>query len=283
MAFCTQCGRPFQAKAPIDDISSSATIAMESDETTQPRRPYTTATSNTAPPPQSPPPARKSRLGLVIGAAAGFFLLGAFLLVAVVGGYLYFRRAQGPDMPPANNAPNSNARFLTNTAGNNNTGANTAANANRASTPAPSPDVSFAPPVEPTKSGTFTVYANGGWQVSDLETVALEEFTTRASGLVDISGIKSNVGPKGVTDAASKSRRLIADFPTGALLMRTRYADGKFSNVQPVSASPSNGNWRNFPDERGRLEFCVNDNAGENNGGQFLVTLKMTRVPKAKK
>lgn len=147
----------------------------------------------------------------------------------------------------------------------------------------PTPQVSFTPPTEPTKKGTFTVYANSGWQISEIDTVALEKFRTSAQGLVDLAGIKTGVSSKGLNVAKTKSRRIFPEYPTGALMMRTRYADGKFSNVQPVTASPSIGEWENFPDESGRLEFCINDNAPEENGGQFTVTVTMTGVPKPKK
>ena len=149
--------------------------------------------------------------------------------------------------------------------------------------PSATPQVSFTPPVEPTKKGTFTVYANSGWQLSEIDTVPLENFRTSATGLIDLAGIKTGASTKGVTDAKSKSRRIYPEYPTGALMMRTRYADGKFSNVQPVTAAPSVGVWQNFPDERGRLEFCINDNAPQENGGQFTVTKTMTSVPKTKK
>jgi len=149
--------------------------------------------------------------------------------------------------------------------------------------PPATPQVSFTPPIEPTKKGAFTVYANGGWQLSEIDTVPLENFRTSAQGLIDLAAVKTGVSTKGVADAKTKSRRIYAEHPTGALMMRTRYSDGKYSNVQPVTAAPSVGVWRNFPDERGRLEFCINDNAPEENGGQFTVTVTLTSVPKAKK
>ena len=147
----------------------------------------------------------------------------------------------------------------------------------------PTPQLSITPPVEATKKGSFTVFANNGWQLSDIDVIPLEQFTTGVTGLVDLTGLKTGVSSKGLTDTATKSRRTYPEFPTGALLMRTHYADGKYSNVQPVTAPPSKGTWQNFPDERGRLEFCINDSAPEQNGGQFTVTVTMTSVPKAKK
>ena len=61
--------------------------------------------------------------------------------------------------------------------------------------------------------------------------------------------------------------------------MRTRYADGRFSNTV---AAGVNGSWENLPEERGMLEFAVNDNAPKDNGGQFTIRVKMTSVPKKK-
>ncbi len=146
------------------------------------------------------------------------------------------------------------------------------------------PTVSFTPPKEATKKGTFTISGNGGWQLSDVNIVPLETFQTLAQGSVDLAGIEKNVSSAGIAgDDKSKSRRIYPEYPTGALLMRTRFADGKFSKVQPVTAPPSIGVWENLPDERGRLEFCVNDNAPEKNNGQFTVSVIMWSAPKRKK
>lgn len=144
----------------------------------------------------------------------------------------------------------------------------------------PAPQVSFTPPLEPTKRASFTVYANQGWQLSNIDTVPLEEFTTTAQGKIDVEGVKKEISANGIDDTRTKSRRIHPEFPTGALLMRTRYANGKYSNVMAVNTI---GNWKNYPDERGKIEFCVNDNAPENNVGQFIVTVTLTKVPKAKK
>lgn len=150
-------------------------------------------------------------------------------------------------------------------------------------TPTATPEVSFTPPTEPTKQGSFTVYANQGWQLSDIDVVPLEEFRTTVQGKIDVSGIKTGVSSAGIADVKTKVRRIYPEFPTGALLMRTRYADGKYSNVVAISASGANGNWKNYPDERGKIEFCINDNAPENNVGQFIVTATLTKVPTGKK
>lgn len=156
----------------------------------------------------------------------------------------------------------------------------TDSNANQRPTPKPSPsNMSFDPPTVPTKEGTFTVYANEGWQLSNIAVVPYEKYTTKVEGLVDLAGAKAGIRADGNKDAKLKSRRLFAEYPTGALLMRTRYANGRFSNT--VAAGTS-GAWENLPDERGMLEFAVNDNAPQDNGGQFTVRVKMTSVPKNK-
>jgi hypothetical protein len=152
-------------------------------------------------------------------------------------------------------------------------------NVNTEPTPAASPTSKqlFEPPTVPTKEGTFTVYANEGWQMSNIAVVPLEEFTTSVDGIVDVAGVKVGLRAGGTKDAQFKSRRLVPEFPTGALLMRTRYADGRYSNM--VAAGTS-GSWQNLPDERGMLEFAINDNAPQNNGGQFTIRVKLTKVPK---
>lgn len=267
MRFCLQCGTPLAA-APDAVFNQSAETLVGS-------RPP----SNFANVPNARPKSGK-KIFLILG---GVFSLFALLLVA--GALIVFfnwksnRRAVVNPLPSpqptrgiADRSPapkNSDSRSL----------APVESPPNVA--PNPTPQVSFTPPVEPTKKGAFTVYANGGWQLSEIDTVGDENFRTSA-GLVDLAAVKTGVTTKGVTDAASKSRRIYAEYPTGALMMRTRYADGKFSNVQPVTAGTS-GIWRNFPDERGRLEFCINDNAPEQNGGQFTVTKTSVSVPKTKK
>jgi hypothetical protein len=138
----------------------------------------------------------------------------------------------------------------------------------------------FAPPTVPTKDASFTVYANGDWQLSPIAVVPLEQYRTSVEGIVDLAGAKAGVRAGGTNDAALKSRRLFAEWPTGALLMRTRYADGRFSNTVATSAGGASGSWQNLPDERGMLEFRINDNQQQNNGGQFTIRVRLTRAPK---
>lgn len=147
----------------------------------------------------------------------------------------------------------------------------------------PAPTVSFTPPSVPTKKGSFTVAANLGWQLSNIDVVPEESFSTEAKGAIDLDGLKKSVSSSGITDINAKSRRIYQEYPTGALLMRTRYADGKVSIIQPVTAPPSLGLWKNTPDERGKIEFCINDNKPERNAGQIIVSVVMLSAPDAKK
>lgn len=274
MNFCMQCGNHLVA-SPMPSgwqPSDEPTAFFSGSPSTARDRNVETQTFDRNLLPNVPPAKSNKTLFLALGGIAALGLL-LFAVVAAVIGYSYLSNRRKAIV---NNPTPTPIRLI-----------------NRSGSPLPSPDtppidsvppqVSFTPPVEPTKKGTFTVYANGRWQLSEIDTVPLEQFRTVVQGLVDLNGIKTGVSSKGLTDAKTKSRRLYAEHPTGALLMRTRYADGKYSNIQPVTASPSVGLWQNFPDERGRLEFCVNDNAPEQNGGQFVVTATMTSVPKAKK
>ncbi|MBC7796742.1 MAG: zinc ribbon domain-containing protein [Pyrinomonadaceae bacterium] len=139
----------------------------------------------------------------------------------------------------------------------------------------------FDAPTVPTKQGSFTVDADKGWQLSDIDVVPSQIFTTKVNGKIDVDGIKKSLTSSGYD--GDESRRIHTEFLTGALLMRTRYADGSFSNVVAVTAKGTSGSWENRPDERGKLEFTVNDNAPQENNGQFTVSTNLTSVPKSKK
>jgi hypothetical protein len=265
MSFCWECGTPLPAafetnakteEFPAQSIPSTPTV-FSGNPTNNPAG----FTSNF----QQPQPTKKSRKGLflALGGVAALLFLG-FITVA---GVVVYNLIPAPSPNPVT-SPTPWTIVKTPTPNIN---------------PTATPQVSFTPPTEPTKRGTFTVFANQGWQLSNIDTVPHEEFRTTVQGKIDISGIKTGVLAGGVNDAKTKSRRIYPEFPTGALLMRTRYADGKFSNVMATSANGANGNWRNYPDERGKIEFCINDNAPENNGGQFTVTKTLTRVPTGKK
>lgn len=272
MSFCWECGTPLpnsfstDAKTeqfPAQSFPSTPTVYGGSPEAETVVNKKYGVTSNFQQ--AQPPPKSKKGIFLLIGGIVALLGLG---LVAVAGVVIY--SLIPPNNPVVTIKPTPTPLVIDKTP------------IPRVS-PAATPQTSFTPPIEPTKKGTFTIYANQGWQLSDIDVVPLEEFTTRVDGKADIAGVKTGVSASGVADAKTKSRRIYPEFPTGALLMRTRYADGKYSNVVAISASGANGNWRNYPDERGKIEFCINDNAPENNGGQFTVTVNLTRVPTGKK
>lgn len=274
MRFCTNCGSaltPSQAGgAGGYDPSQSETISFNNPPNTAtgmgtPTSPYTAAPSFAGSAP-------KSRIGMIIGIIAGALLIGIIGLGAI-GAYVYYSsgndvatgnrtkrpRGLGPDEKPTPSPANTNAT------------------PSGAPSPSPAPKQSFEPPTEPTKEGSFTVYANEGWQLSDIAVVPLEKYTSTADGIADIAEVKTGVRAGGVKDDKFKSRRLYAEFPVGALVMRTRYADGRFSNMVAVGTS---GSWVNLPEERGMLEFIINDNSPKDNGGQFTIKVKMRSVPK---
>ncbi len=282
MRFCTNCGNPLSGDAPASGAGSSGfdpmqseTISFNAPQTTTPPTNWPTTPYGSAqqPPPSystvAAAPAPKSRVGLIT--VIVILLLFGLVGMAGVAGWYYYRNS-------GEVATNGNSNRLVGPGGK----PTPESNANTTPTPAASPESKqlFEPPTTATKEGTFTVYANKGWQMSDIAVIPLERFTTSVDGIVDLEGVKTGVRAGGVNDAKTKSRRLYQEFPTGALLMRTRYANGHFSNVVAAGAS---GNWENLPDERGMLEFSVNDNAPDGNGGQFTIKVKMTSVPKAKK
>lgn len=279
MSFCLQCGTPLAAAPPVFNLpdggvqnqSAPDTAFNKSAETIFGGQQFTPASFAAV---SRARPKSGKKILLVLGGVLSLF----GLLIAAGALIVYFNWKSKNVVVVGNPTPSpAPSRGLVSQSPSPKTSPSPSAS------PTESPQVSFTPPVEPTKKGTFTVYANAGWQLSEINTVPLENFRTSAAGLIDLDNIKTGVSTKGVPDAKTKSRRIYAEYPTGALMMRTRYADGKYSNVQPVTAAPSVGVWQNFPEERGRLEFCVNDNAPERNGGQFTVTKTTTSVPKAKK
>lgn len=282
MRFCLQCGTPLADAPLIFNLRDSNAAADQSAPDTAFNRSAETAFGNQPFPPNFPhAPTARPKSGKKI-----FFILGGvlslFALVGVAGALIvYFNWKTGGAIVANSTLPAASPRALADKSPS--PKSSVSPSASPAATPnVAAPQPTFTPPLEPTKKGTFTVYANGGWQLSEIDTVPLENFRTSAEGLIDLAGIKTSVSSKGLSDPKTKSRRIYPEYPTGALMMRTRYADGKYSNVQPVTAAPSVGVWQNFPDERGRLEFCINDNAPEGNGGHFTVTKTMTSVPKAK-
>jgi zinc-ribbon domain len=272
MRFCTNCGAALGTEAstggrPASD-SSQETISFSAPPPTSPTG-WPTLGSSYAPPQPAARTVERKNTGLIVGVVV-LLLLGLLGAGGVLGWYFYSKsktESSNENTENGNTSPTPKP---------------TASNTNARPTPTVSPspsNQSFAPPTVPSKEGTFTVYANEGWQLSGIAVVPYEKYTTHVEGIVDLAGAKAGIHAGGDKDAKLKSRRLFAEYPTGALLMRTRYADGRFSNT--VAAGES-GNWENLPEERGMLEFAVNDNAPQGNGGQFTVRVKMTSVPKNK-
>ncbi len=142
--------------------------------------------------------------------------------------------------------------------------------------PTPEDDIiTFPTPKVPTKRATYRVNAKSGWQLSNIKTVPRENFRVRVSGRINLDGIKNRVSARGVS--GHKNRRIFKQFRTGALLMRTHYPNGKHSNIQPVSAGQY---WQNYPNETGKIEFLVNDNAADYNSGNFKIRFEMINVPR---
>jgi zinc-ribbon domain len=274
MRFCTNCGELLETAASGGSSSTAAdppsadTLSFSAPPPTSPTG-WPTIGSFAPPPPAQPvDKGRGSNTGLIVGIIV-VLLLGVAGAAGLIGWYLYSK--PGTEVANINRKPeNVNA---TPTPANANTRPSPEAK------PSPSPR-SFEPPTVPTKEGKFTVYANEGWQLSDIAVVPYENYTTRVDGIVDLAGAKAGIRAGGDKDAKLKPRRLFAEYPTGALLMRTRYADGRFSNTVAVMGPGTNGSWQNLPDERGFLEFAINDNDPQGNGGQFTISVKMTSVPK---
>lgn len=280
MRFCTNCGTPMTGESQTGaaaggyDPHTSETISFNAPPQTAvgmgtPTTPYTAPPFAESP----PPPPQKSRTGMIVGIIAGLLLLGLVGLGGVAGYYYYTNTKKDV----AVNNGNSKQGTLDPDKKATPTQENTNATPESSPQPSPSPKQLFEPPTTPTKEGSFTVYANEGWQMSNIAVVPLEQFTTTTDGIVDIAGVKTGLRAGGTNDAKFKSRRLFPEFPVGALIMRTRYADGKFSNMV---AAGTRGDWQNLPDERGMLEFIINDNAPQDNGGQFTIKVKLKSVPK---
>lgn len=277
MSFCWECGTPlpnsFETAAKTEELpknlySSTPTIVAKNETST--------VMANKTNLVSTPPPVKpsNSKLFLVFGGLGALLLL---FVITIAGVVIYKLMPDPQPVVPLKPTPSVSPTSTPNIS------PTSTPRVSPTPTPKVTPEVSFTPPTEPTKQGTFTIYANNSWQLSDINTVANENFRTTVQGKIDLAGIKTGVSSNGVNDAKTKSRRIYQEFPTGALLMRTRYANGKFSNVVAVTANGANGTWLNYPDEQGKIEFCVNDNAPENNTGQFTITVTFTSISTPKK
>lgn len=250
MNFCGDCGARLknqpQMVVPLETIQS---LPDTEDLTESLSAETETIPGNRYQPPSVPTLSiRQPQSNKKIFAVFGVLFAAFFLVIAAAGAMIYFY-IQSPD------------RVIT---------------AKPTPTPKKTPEeLIFTPPDEPTRQGSFTIGADEeDWQLSDIETVPSETFRTEVRGTIDLDEIGADISPEGVE--SDKDRRIYKKYPTGALLMRTRFADGETSNIQPVAAADM---WENAPDERGRLEFLINDNSPENNRGEFSVSVTLIRVP----
>lgn len=221
------------------------------------------------------PPKKSRKLFWIFGGLASLLILG---LLASVGAWFALRnfstdnaggRKPAPTAPPVKKStPTPKKTAETNSSNSSNVADKTPAPED---TTAPKPD--FTPPTKPTAQGVFNVKADKNWQLSEIDVVPNEKFVLLAVGAVNLEGIGKGVLPEGVADKKYQSRRLYPEFPAGALLMRTRYADGKYSKISMAADKQAAGIWQNATDERGRLEFCINDNAPDGNDGEFIASL----------
>ena len=291
MRFCLNCGTAL-ADAPADaahktDAPTESFGGVPTNFGTG-RETETFSNRNFSPDfPNVSQPKPKSKLGLIVGGAAALFLLFLAASAAIVFYnwkskpiYIVSNNNSSPTASPTANANKSPAKDTKSPTPKSSASPDISPSPEVSPPPAAPvlPEASFTPPIYATKTGVFTIYANEGWQLSEIDVIRLEQFTVSAVGLIDVDAVKTRVTPNGINDKTSVARRIYPEYPTGALLFRTRYANGHLGNVLPISP----GSFQNFPEELGRLEFRVNDNAPENNGGQFNVVVKMTSVPKAK-
>ena len=276
MRFCTNCGTTLPETSSLGGGSPSSssveTLVLNAAPQTSPTNWPTIGQSYR--PPAAPEPV-KSKAGLIIGIVVVVLLLG----IVAAGGVGYYFYSKSTDKV-ANGNTNQGVH-LPSTEGDSDDNTNANKKASPTPTPTPADAQVFSPPTEPTKDASFTVYANGDWQLSQIAVLPLEEYRTSVDGIVDLAGAKAGLRAGGTNDAQFKSRRLFAEWPTGALLMRTRYADGHFGNTVATNAGGASGAWKNLPDERGMLEFRINDNQQQGNGGQFTIRVRLTRVPKS--
>ncbi len=261
MRFCRACGavvnQPPRMVVPLENIgnqSDLATEVFEKDPQDEPRYYLSTPTISS----------KKPQNGKMI-----FFVFGALftvfvLLVSAAGVlvYLYFQSTDrtetvktAPSQTPKKESPKPSP--------------------SPSPTAQETPETVLKPQKNPTRFGSFSVDGKSEkWQISEIETIESERFSTGVRGTSTLHGIGANITAEGIE--GNEERRIYSEYPTGALLMRTRLANGKVSVIQAISDSDE---WKNDPDESGRIEFLINDNKPENNKGGFIVSVKMLRVP----
>ncbi len=270
MSFCLECG------SAISDNGPKMVVPLDAiDADIQPTERVTdsyadqTVIANrfAAPPPPSPP--KKSGGMKVFKILLGLTVGVTLLVLAVIGGIavaVYLSITNSEPRPIVRNPTPTPFVISTPT---------------QTPTPKPTPEitptpksVTIDPGTKPTLKADFDIDTGDEWQTSEIQTIGNENFRVVASGNYNLEGVRENVSAKGV--AGKRERRIYKQFRTGALLMRTRYPNGKTSNIQAVSTGE---NWQNYPDEKGNLEFIVNDNSPEDNEGTLRIKFEMIEKP----
>ncbi len=272
MNFCLECGSVLpdsgpQMVVPLDSINSEIPPTERvtdsyADQTVIANRFVST----------TPQPAKKKGNGTkVFKVLLGIVVGGTLLVIAVIGGVavaVYLSVVNATPQPIVSNPRPSRTPFVIST---------------QTATPTPTPtleitptpkSVTIDPAVKPTLRAEFDIETSDEWQTSEIQTIGNENFRVTASGNYNLEGVREKVSPKGV--AGSRDRRVYKQFRTGALLMRTRYPNGKFSNIQAVSSGEY---WQNYPDENGNLEFMINDNEPGDNEGTLKIKFEMIENP----
>lgn len=290
MNFCLECGTALikepQMVVPLDSLSGQE-AEKTSEQVTENYEKETVvgnrfAIQQSVPTYQQQTPKKSSNAKIFL--AIGSLLLGLMFLIGggAVGILIYALQSEGsskPNRPLVSKTPIDEPEFPTPTP-------------EVYETPEPTPKVkktprpektplpkeepiTFPTPKVPTKRATFRVKNVSGWQLSNIKTVPLENFEVRVSGRIKLDGIKRKISARGIS--GYKNRRILKQYPTGAVLMRTHYPDGRHSNIQPVSAGTF---WQNYKDETGKIEFIINDKFADDADGEFKVRFKMINVPK---
>lgn len=291
MNFCLECGEalPAAASSAADtaDLSNAETIAGGLPEPVTEEYEKTTAEGRRSAFGASPGPtvasfrpgpetSSGSNLKMLLLAGAGLAVPVLLIGAVAVGLFVYALRKQ-PSPPPARPLAERTPGTDSEPAGEvPPTPYPEAPLPPDETSPPPSDEdvITFPTPTAPTKSATFRVETVSGWQLSKIETVPAEHFRIRVSGKVDLAGIARGVTAAGVE--GHEDRRIVSDQPTGALLMRTHYPDGRHSNLQPVALGEY---WQNYEDETGRIEFLINDTRAAEASGSFVITFTMEDGP----
>lgn len=255
MNFCLNCGNPLDAAASTEAKTEIWTGNVQSLPTVQ-------------------TPKKSNKKFWIFGSLAALLVIGAIGLA----GLFYAASKFGDNTntrKPINDSPTPKKKPTDNTKTNPTPEKSASPDNSNAETPDPNvANLSNVTdnPIAPDGKNVFSVQANKGWQTSDIDVVGNQKFILLALGEIYLRDIRKGVAPEGVSNKEYESRRIYKEFPTGALLMRTKQADGTYSKVSEIGSKPVGAVWQNKPNESGKLEFCINDNAPEGNSGEFMVS-----------